>query len=52
MATLLIRGGRVIDPAQDIDRIADLRIVDGRIAGIGPARPAPDVPTRRSTRPG
>ena len=36
MATLLIRGGRVIDPAQDIDRIADLRIVDGRIAGIGP----------------
>jgi dihydroorotase len=26
----------VIDPAQDIDRIADLRIVDGRIAGIGP----------------
>lgn len=36
MATLLIRGGRVIDPAQDIDRIADLRIVEGRIAGIGP----------------
>jgi dihydroorotase len=36
MATLLIRGGRVIDPAQDIDRIADLRIVDGRITGIGP----------------
>ena len=36
MATLLIRGGRVIDPAQDIDRIADLRIVDGKIAGIGP----------------
>ena len=36
MATLLIRGGRVIDPSQDIDRIADLRIVDGRIAGIGP----------------
>jgi dihydroorotase len=26
----------VIDPAQDIDRIADLRIVDGRITGIGP----------------
>jgi len=36
MATLLIRGGRVVDPSQDIDRIADLRIVDGRIAGIGP----------------
>ncbi len=37
MATLVVRGGRVIDPAQDIDRIADLRIVDGRIAGVGPA---------------
>jgi len=36
MATLLIRGGRVVDPSQDIDRIADLRVVDGRIAGIGP----------------
>ena len=36
MASLLIRGGRVVDPSQDIDRIADVRVVDGRIAGIGP----------------
>ena len=36
MATLLIRGGRVIDPSQGIDRVADVRVADGRIAGIGP----------------
>jgi dihydroorotase len=31
---LLIRGGRVIDPAQNLDREADVLIVDGRVAGI------------------
>ena len=38
-----IRGGRVIDPAQDIDRIADVTVVDGRIAGIGKATDGGDV---------
>jgi len=32
---LLIAGGRVIDPAQGMDRIADLLIRDGRIMEIG-----------------
>ena len=32
---ILITGGRVIDPAQGIDRIADLLIQDGRIAWAG-----------------
>lgn len=32
---LLIRGARVIDPAQNIDRIADVAVRDGTIAGIG-----------------
>ncbi|MBI3960427.1 MAG: amidohydrolase/deacetylase family metallohydrolase [Chloroflexi bacterium] len=32
---LLIRGGRVIDPAQAIDRRADVAVRDGKIAGIG-----------------
>ncbi len=36
MSTICIRGGRVIDPAQSIDRIADVWIVDGRIAGFDP----------------
>ena len=32
MASLLIRGGRVIDPASRTDAVVDLLIVDGRIA--------------------
>ena len=34
---MLIHGGRLIDPAQDIDRDARLLIVDGRIAAIDPS---------------
>lgn len=30
----LIRGGRIIDPANGIDRIADLATADGRIVGL------------------
>lgn len=33
--SLLIRGGRVIDPAGELDQVTDIRIVDGRIDGIG-----------------
>ena len=33
--TILIRGGRVIDPANGIDEVADVRIEEGKIAGIG-----------------
>ena len=36
MKELLIRGGRVIDPASKTDRVADVLIVDGRIAGVAP----------------
>ncbi|MCC6313633.1 MAG: dihydroorotase [Thermomicrobiales bacterium] len=32
---LLVRGGRLIDPANDLDEIGDLSIADGRIAAIG-----------------
>ena len=35
MTTLAIRGGRVIDPANGIDDVADLLISDGRIAEAG-----------------
>ena len=35
MSELLLRNGRVIDPANGIDSFADLRIVDGRVAEIG-----------------
>jgi dihydroorotase len=32
---LIIRGGRVVDPAQKLDRVADVAIRDGRIAAVG-----------------
>jgi dihydroorotase len=37
---LLLRGGRVIDPASDRDEVADVAIAGGRIAAIGPGLPA------------
>ena len=37
MPTLLIKGGRIVDPSQSLDRVDDLLIRDGRIAAIGPA---------------
>ncbi|WP_018294013.1 dihydroorotase [Mariprofundus ferrooxydans] len=33
--TLLIKNGHIIDPANDIDTVADLWIHNGRVAGIG-----------------
>lgn len=34
-ADWLIQGGRVVDPANGVDGVADLRIRDGRIASVG-----------------
>lgn len=34
MTTTLIRGGRIIDPGQSIDRVGSLLLRDGRIVGI------------------
>ena len=36
MNSLLLSGGRVIDPANGVDLVADLLIADGTIAGLGP----------------
>jgi dihydroorotase len=33
--SLAIRGGRVIDPANDLDAAADVLIADGRVAAVG-----------------
>jgi dihydroorotase len=32
----LLRGGRVIDPASSLDKVTDVLVADGVIAGIGP----------------
>ncbi|MGE3317336.1 MAG: dihydroorotase [Planctomycetaceae bacterium] len=36
MSSILIRGGRIIDPAGGIDRIGNLLLVDGKVAAIDP----------------
>lgn len=43
---IAIENGRLIDPRHGVDRIADLYIADGRIAGVGQA-PAGFMPERR-----
>ena len=35
MATLLVRGGRVVDPSQCIDRVDDVLVRDGLIVAVG-----------------
>ena len=42
--TMLISGGRVLDPCQGIDKIADLLISKGKIAWIGDKGTAPNHP--------
>jgi dihydroorotase len=39
--SLVIKNGRVIDPASHTDRVADVLIVDGRIAGVAPNLSSP-----------
>jgi dihydroorotase len=39
--SIVIKNGRVIDPASQTDRIADVLIVDGRIAGVAPNLSSP-----------
>ena len=42
MSRLIFRGGRVIDPSQELDDFVDLLVEDGRVAEVGSALPAPD----------
>jgi dihydroorotase len=37
MGALLLTGGRIVDPSQGIDRVADLLLRDGKVAAIGEA---------------
>jgi len=40
---MVIKNGRVIDPASETDRIADVLIVEGRVAGVAPNLSAPQA---------
>jgi dihydroorotase len=42
MTTVLLRGGRVIDPSHNYDSVADVLIVDDAIAAVGTDLGAPD----------
>jgi dihydroorotase len=35
MSSLLIVGGRVVDPANDVDSVTDLLVLNGRVAALG-----------------
>ncbi len=39
--SLLIKGGRIIDPSQGIDEAADLLITEGKISWLGRGEPSP-----------
>src|SRR5581483_5772765 len=39
--SMVIKNGRVIDPASKTDQVADVLIVDGRIAGMAPDLSSP-----------
>ncbi|MDP9206355.1 MAG: dihydroorotase [Gemmatimonadota bacterium] len=42
MKPLLLKGGKLIDPSQRLNKIGDLLIVDGQIAGVGGSITGPD----------
>lgn len=42
MRPVLLKGGRVVDPSQQLDGIADVLMGDGRVEVIGPNLSAPD----------
>ena len=39
---LLLRGGRVVDPSQDLDGIADVLLLEGRVEALGKGLSAPE----------
>ena len=36
MNSLLVTGGRVVDPANHFDALADVLILEGKISAVGP----------------
>jgi len=40
---LLLKGGHVIDPANDVDRVADVAIAEGKIAAVADSIPASEA---------
>ena len=40
MSRLLVKGGRVVDPSQGIDRALDVLLEDGKVEKLAPRIPA------------
>src|SRR5690554_5291799 len=43
MSTMLIKNGRVLDPSQNMDRVTNLLLRDGKVAGFDVAANGQDV---------
>jgi dihydroorotase len=41
--TILLKGGRVIDPAHNVDKVADVKIEGGRIVAVSPGQGEADI---------
>ncbi|MBA3854977.1 MAG: dihydroorotase, partial [Gemmatimonas sp.] len=41
MSAVLVKGGRIIDPSQNLDAVGDLLLVDGKVAQVGGTIAAP-----------
>lgn len=41
MSTILVQGGRIIDPSQNLDAVGDVLVVDGKVAQCGGSIAAP-----------
>src|SRR5438093_8448574 len=50
MRSLLLKGGRVIDPSRDFDQTADVLVQDGKVAAIGTGLGSPDGADVRDVR--
>ncbi len=42
MSTILLRGGRVVDPSQNLDRVSDVLVVNGKVESVAERLAAPD----------
>ena len=48
MNDLVLKGGRIIDPAQDLDMFGDIAFTDGKVAAIGHDLSPADMPGLRA----
>ena len=42
MGRTLLRGGRIVDPSQDVDWVGDLLVEDGKVGGMDRSMAEPE----------